>query len=178
MADYVDPIDTIDIVDSSMFDDLIIAPQNTETTRSIGQQLATALNTSQRLFIVAGVMDLTNFIQVPSYQVNLQDGYDEWIDNNKTTHRDIVSKKAKGSFEVKFETLEQFQTFILVMKEYKKQNGSYDCTVFCNNTLTTINVEMFIDFDPANVMPYIGAKDYDAIEITVEQRGNQYVPQN
>lgn len=174
MADDISylPIDDISLVS---IEDLIIAGNNTEEKRSIQEQLSETLTTSQRLFIVAGVMDLTNYIVVPSYQVNLLDGYDEWTDNNKVLHRDIVSKKASGSFQVKFETLEQFQTFMIVMKDYKKQNGAYDCTVFCNNTLSTYNTEMFIDFEAANVMPYIGAKDYDAIEITVEQRSNLYV---
>ena len=133
---------------------------------------------SQPLFIVAGVMDLTNFIVVPSYQVNMLDVYDEWDDNNKVHHRDLTAQKAKGSFQVKFETLEQFQTFMIVMKDYKKQNRAYDCSVFCNNMLSTYNIEMFIDFEAANVMPYIGAKDYDPIDITVEQRTNQYVRPN
>lgn len=156
-------------------DTLIIAGNDTPERRSIAEQLSETLITSQRLFIVAGVMDLTNYIVVPSYQVNLLDGYEEWTDNNKVTHRDTVSQKAKGSFQLKFETLEQFQTFMIVMKDYKKQNGSYDCTVFCNNRLSTYNIEMFIDFEAANVMPFIGAKDYDPIDVTVEQRSNQYV---
>lgn len=134
------------------------------------------LPTSSPLFIVNGTMDLTNFIVVPSYQVNLLDGYEEWTDNNKVTHRDIISKKASGSFSLKFENLDQYQAFLLYMANNKKQNGSYDCTVYFNNTLSSETIEMFIDFEPANVMPYVGVKDYDAIEVTVEQRGNQYVP--
>ena len=169
-----------DISGGSSIDDISLIPphiiiNDPVTKESVESQLHTAMTTSQRLFIVAGVMDLTEHITVPSYKVNLIDGYDEWIDNNKVTHRDIVSKKAQGSFSIKFESLEEFQSFMIIMKDYKKQNGSYDCTVFCNNTLSTINTEMFIDFDAANVMPYIGSKDYDAIELTVTQRGNQYV---
>jgi hypothetical protein len=41
--------------------------------------------------------------------------------------------------------------------------------------LSPYNTEMFIDFDPPNVMPYIGSKDYDPIDINVEERANQYV---
>lgn len=158
---------------------LVILGNDTPERRSISEQLAETLETPQRLFIIAGVMDLTNYIVVPSYQVNLQDVYDEWDDNNKVHHRDLTALKIKGSFQVKFETLEEFQTFMIVMKDYKKSNRSYDCSVFCTNTLNTYStVEMFIDFDPPNVMPYIGAKDYDPIDITVEQRTNMYVPQN
>ena len=155
--------------------DLIIAGDDTPERESIESQVSSALATSQRLFIVAGVMDLTNYIEVPSYKVNLIDGYEEWVDCNKVTHRDTHSRKAQGTFNLRFPTLEEYQTFMVVMKDYKKQNGSYDCSVFCNNYLATINVEMFIDFEPANVMPYIGAKDYDSIDVTVQQRGNQYV---
>lgn len=128
------------------------------------------------LFIVNGTMDLTNLIEVPSYQVNLQDGYEEWTDNNKVTHRDIVSQKAMGTFSIKFETVDQYQAFMIYMANNKKQNGAYDCSVYLNNKLTAINVEMFVDYEAKDVMPFIGVKDYDALEITVEQRGNYYVP--
>ena len=64
---------------------------------------------------------------------------------------------------------------MIVMKDYKKQNGSYDCTVYCNNLLSAYTTEMYIDFDAADVMPFIGAKDYDPINITVEERANQYI---
>ena len=136
------------------------------------------MTTPQRLFIVAGVYDLTEHITVPSYKVNLLDVYEEWTDNNKVTHQDVVAKKAQGSFSVHFETLEEYLTFIATMKEYKKSNRSYDCSVYCNNTLECYNIEMFVDYDPPNVMPFIGAKDYDAIEITVMQRTNQYIRNN
>lgn len=130
---------------------------------------------SSPLFIVNSTMDLTNLIVVPSYKVNLQDGYEEWIDNNKITHRDIVSKKAMGTFSIKFETIDQYQAFMLYMANNKKQNGSYDCSVYLNNMLTSINTEMYIDFEAPDIMPFIGIKDCEAIEITVEQRGNQYI---
>ena len=163
----------VDVLLDPMEDTLITA--DSQTRQSIAQQLNTALNNPSPLFIIAGVLDLTNFIEVPTYKVNLRDGYEEWTDMNKTDHHDINARKAQGTFSVKFETLEQFQTFMIVMKDYKKQNGSYDCSVYCTNILSAINVEMYIDFDPPNVMPYIGSKDYDSIEITVSQRGNQYV---
>lgn len=137
--------------------------------------LIDALPASTPLFIVNGTMDLTTVIEVPSYQVNLTDVYEEWTDNNQVTHRDIIAQKAKGSFEVKFEDVDQYRAFMLYLKNNKKSNGSWDCSVYLNNQLTAINTEMFIDFEAADVMPYIGAKDYDAIEITVEQRGNQYI---
>ena len=155
----------------------VIITDDSSERLSIAQQLNTALNTSSPLFIIAGVLDLTRFIEVPTYRVNLKDGYDEWTDMNKTDHHDINKQKAEGTFSLKFETLEQFQAFLIVMKTYKKQNGSYDCSVYCTNTLSTINAEMYIDFDPANVMPYIGSKDYDSIEVTVNQRTNQYIRQ-
>lgn len=142
---------------------------------SIASDVQAALTTPQRLFIVAGILDLTEYITVPSYKVNLLDGYEEWTDNNKVTHRDTVSQKAQGSFSLKFETLEEYLNFIATMKASKKQNGSYDCTVYCNNTLEAYNIEMFVDFEPPNIMPYIGFKDYDPIEVTVTQRSNQYI---
>jgi hypothetical protein len=137
--------------------------------------LLNALPASSPLFIVNGTMDLTTLIEVPSYQVNLEDVYEEWTDNNQVTHRDTIAKKAKGSFNVRFESVDQYQAFMMYLKNNKKQNASYDCSVYLNNMLEAINTEMFIDFAPENFMPYIGVKEYDSIEVTVEQRGNQYI---
>jgi hypothetical protein len=155
----------------------LLVTDDLSTKESIAQQINTALNNPLPLFIIAGVLDLTQAIEVPTYRVNMKDGYDEWTDMNKVDHHDINKQKAEGTFSVKFQTLEEFQTFLIVMKDYKKSNGAYDCSVYCTNLLTTINAEMYIDFDPPNVMPYIGYKDYDSIEITVNQRTNQYIRQ-
>lgn len=151
-----------------------IVTENPTVRDSIAEQLNTALTTSQPLFIVAGVLDLTNFIEVPTYKVNLLDGYEEWTDMNKVTHHDMNAQKLDGTFSLKFHTIEDFETFMIVMKDYKKQNRSYDCSVYAVNMLRTYNVEMFVDFDPPNIMPYFGVKDTDTIEVTVHQRGNQY----
>lgn len=175
MADELLEEQIVDVLLDPLEDYLLV--EDTPTRQSIAQQLNTALNTPLPLFIIAGVLDLTNFIEVPTYKVNLKDGYDEWTDMNKVDHHDINKQKAEGTFSVKFETLEQFQTFLIVMKDYKKSNGAYDCSVYCTNTLSAINAEMYIDFDPPNIMPYIGVKDYDSIEITVSQRTNQYIRQ-
>lgn len=133
-----------------------------------------ALNTSP-LFILNGTMDITSLIVVPSYRVNLEDVYEEWTDSNKLTHRDITAKKAKGNFEITFQNVDQYQAFMMHLRNNKKQNGSYDCSVYLNNMLEAINTEMYIDFAPENVMPIIGVKEYKHIEVTVEQRGNQYI---
>ena len=156
--------------------DPVVPGGNEQNT--IASQVSSALTTPLPLFIVAGVMDLTEFIEVPSYKVNLVDGYDEWTDNNKVTHRDITHKKAQGSFNLKFFDIEDFLRFIATMKTYKKQNGSYDCSVYCVNELSAINVEMFVDFDPPNIMPHLGVKDCETIDVTVTQRTNQYIPQS
>lgn len=137
--------------------------------------LLDALPASTPLFIVNGTMDLTTLIEVPSYQVNLEDVYEEWTDNNQVTHKDTIARKAKGSFSIRFESPDQYQAFMMYLKNNKKQNASYDCSVYLNNMLEAINTEMFIDFTAPDVMPFIGVKDYDSIEVTVEQRGNQYI---
>ncbi len=144
---------------------------------SVETEIQNALTQPHRLFIINGVLDITENIIVPSYRVNLNDKYDEWKDNNKYTHRDITAKKIEGKFELLFNTEEEYFRFMAVTKESKKSNGSYDCSVYCNNTMEVITCEMYIDFEPINIVPYIGLKkDYEKLTVTVEQRGNQYVP--
>lgn len=135
-----------------------------------------ALTTPLPLYIIAGVLDITSFISVPSYKVNLLDRYEEWTDSNKIVHRDLVAKKIEGTFDLFFSNPEDFYRFMATVKEYKKQNTSIDCTVYCVNAMEAITCEMYMDFEPSDTIPYIGlSKDYEKLTVTVLQRGNQYI---
>lgn len=144
---------------------------------SVETEIQNALTQPHRLYIINGILDITENIVLPRYKVNLIDKFDEWVDNNKITHRDIFAKKVEGNFELLFHTKEEYFRFMAVTKESKKSNGSYDCSVYCNNIMEVITCEMYMDFEVINVVPYIGlTKDYEKLSVDVSQRGNQYVP--
>ena len=156
--------------------DELISEEPLVETNTISGLVQQALTEPHSLFIINTILDITENISVPSYKVNLLDGYDEWTDSNKITHRDITHKKVEGTFDMIFLTQESFLSFLAALKLYKKQNGSYDCSVYCVNHMGVINGEMFIDVEPADILPYLGEyKEYEKLTVTVKQRGNQYI---
>ena len=143
---------------------------------SIAQDVQNALTVPHRLFIINGTLDLTENISVPSYKVNAVYGYEEWTDMNKTIHRDTNSKKVEGTFDMVFQSPEEFLTFLATMKEYRQSNGSYYCSAYCVNDMSVVNADMYVDFEPSDILPYLGEyKEYEKLTVTVKQRGNSYI---
>lgn len=143
---------------------------------SVASDVQNALTEPHSLFIVDGVLDLTGNISVPSYKVNALYGYDEWTDMNKTIHRDANSKRAEGTFDMVFQSPEEFLTFLATMKEYRRSNLTHYCSVYCVNDMEVINAEMYVDYDPSDILPYLGQyKEYEKLTVTIKQRGSTYV---
>lgn len=162
-------------------DPVVLEPNDTFITMnrsntSVSDTVNAALTTPHSLFIVNGTLDLTGNISVPTYKVNLLNKYEEWTDNNKVDHRDIHSKKIEGNFELVFFSPEEYYTLMATLKNGEKSSGAIDCSVYCNNTMEVYNVEMFVDTEPSNIVPYLGQyKEYERLTVEVKQRGAVYV---
>lgn len=124
-----------------------------------------------KLFVINGV-DYTNRITMPTYKVSDMPVYTEWEDSNWTTHRNIHTWKAEGSFTLKFQTKEEFMSFMDQINELRLKDGTVKCSVYLNNKNTTKeNVYLFIDYDVQNTLPYMGGyKDYDGFDVTIKER--------
>lgn len=116
-------------------------------------------------------LDVTSNITVPNYKVSNVRQYESWEDNNSTIHKQLLCRKVKGTFTLKFFTIEDYEYFNNFIEANTKEDGSIPATIYCNDTLTTKEVDLFVEYDQNNVMPFIGFKDYDGFEVTVEERG-------
>ena len=151
--------------------------QATTYSNTLQPYIDAALTTPHRLFIIAGDLDLTENISVPSYKVNLVDKYDEWTDNNKVDHHDIHSRKIEGTFDLVFHAPEEYFALMAALKVHKNSRGAYDCSVYCNNDMAVYTVEMFIETEPADIVPFLGQyKEYEKLTVNVKQRTNLYIP--
>lgn len=124
------------------------------------------------LFKIVGdndMLDLTNFITVPSYKVNNKPLYTEWTDGDLVLHRDIQRYYLEGSFTLLFTNSDDYISFLNYYKE-ALTDGHIQAYVYSNNDHETKLTHVFMDFELADEMPFMGIKDIDGIEVTIKER--------
>lgn len=129
-----------------------------------------------KLFVITDlsgreVLDLTQRIELGTYQVNKQWQYEEWEDSNYTKHKERTCRKGIGSFTLKFFSIDEYREFVTAIENNTRSDGSTQVRVYYNNLMNTDVANMFIDFEPKNDLPSYGVRaDYEGIDITVEER--------
>lgn len=121
------------------------------------------------LFVINGA-DLTSFITVPSYIVNSHDIYEEYSDGNYKFRRKVIRTRITGKFSMKFSDKYDFQQVLAKFKSEKDSEGAITATVYVVNTQEVKTSKFFIDFEAADIMPFLGVKDTDALEVMIEEQ--------
>lgn len=123
-----------------------------------------------RLFKM-GDYDLTERITLPSYKVNGINQYEEWKDADYTLHREITRNQIKGTFTVKFYSVDEYEEFLEALADATQEDGSVEAEVYMHNLRQVRDTYVFLEFDPKNTLPNINmGKDYDGFDITVTER--------
>ena len=123
-----------------------------------------------RLFKM-GDYDLTERITLPSYKVNGINQYEEWKDADYTLHREITRNQIKGTFTVKFYSVDEYEEFLEALADATQEDGSVEAEVYMHNLRQVRSTYVFLEFDPKNTLPNINmGKDYDGFDITVTER--------
>ena len=118
-----------------------------------------------------GVLDITPFIVLGSYQVSNQIEYDTWYDGNRTERRGVKRhNKLKGTFNVKFFDTGDYQTFLSTVKTALSLSDSLEATVYDNKARNTKDTTVYFDFDPPTVEAALGTSENTEITITVTER--------
>ncbi len=117
-----------------------------------------------------GDADFTSFIMVPSYIVNSHDIYEEYSDGNYKFRRKVIRTRITGKFSMKFSDKYSFSQVLAKFKGEKDSEGAITCTVYVVNTQEVKTSKFFIDFEAADIIPFLGVKDTDALEVTIEEQ--------
>lgn len=97
------------------------------------------------LFFKIDTTDLSAYVDVQNYAVNLQDVYGEWEDGNWTTHRVVARTRCSGTFQLGFSSAADFSAFITLLATKKNVNGYYPVTFYVNNVGGTRTCNAFLD---------------------------------
>lgn len=117
-----------------------------------------------------GQADFTSFITVPSYIVNSHDIYEEYSDGNYKFRRKVIRSRITGKFSMKFSSTYDFQQTLAKFQSEKDSEGAITATVYVVNTNEVKTSKFFIEFEAADIMPFLGVKDTDALEVTIEEQ--------
>jgi len=130
--------------------------------------------TSQNLMVLGtgnSSFNVTPYIQVPTYKINDVPLGDSWQDSNWYSHDDIVRYKAKGTCTVWFDDVNTFESFADFIETNKAADGYIKATLYLNKKHTTkANIDIKIDWEPQNDLPFYGRKQHEGYELTIEER--------
>lgn len=94
-----------------------------------------------------GNNDYSGHVIAGTYNVNEYDEYTLWEDANKREHRDVIRTRIEGSFDMFFNSAEDFQTFYQTYKAAADASGLTPITVMNNTTNTLVSINAYIDFE-------------------------------
>ena len=115
------------------------------------------------------MLDLTEHIIVPSYKVNNKPQYVEWSDGDHIMHRDVQRHYLEGTFTLFFNDKDDYTDF-LDFYNGAKVDDYINAYVYGNNDHTVHLTQVYMDFELADEMPFMGVKEIDGIEVTIRER--------
>lgn len=100
------------------------------------------------LFKVGSTDYTASILNDETYKVKKNDEFDVWRDANRVEHRKKVRTRVAGSFNLKFRDEASYTSFLTTLAAEKQAEEYYPCSIYCNNTKTVENVNLFINFEP------------------------------
>lgn len=120
------------------------------------------------LFTLDGT-DYTNNIINGTYDVSQNDVYEEWTDANHVIHQHTMRTRYEGQFTMRFRTLASYEAFVADMAAHKTAGNKYTVTVWANNTLTSKEVEAFMEWHPVPTQKENLVFDYGEFSVSLKE---------
>lgn len=116
------------------------------------------------------VLDLTEWIEVPTWECNSEAVYNDWTDANYMNHRDVVRRRITGSFSVKPPSAAAQVYMIEKIRDNINENTDIiKLRVYINNRHETKAISAFLDFSFKDDLPYAGTGKAEGIDISFEE---------
>lgn len=103
-----------------------------------------------------------------THGVNSYDIYNEWVDGNHQTHRDVYRKKISGALALTFLTETDYVAFV---NAYNRAtvDGLTSLTVWVNNIHQEKEIKAYCMFEPV-LMKNINTKRYATFDFNLEEK--------
>lgn len=78
-----------------------------------------------RVFFKLGTYDLTPYLDINGFDINVVEEYQEWKDGNYRIHREVERSRRQGKIAVGFKTESDYNTFLTNLTSQKDTGGTY-----------------------------------------------------
>lgn len=93
-------------------------------------------------------VDFSDHIIAGTYSVGDESIYTQWQDANGRNHRDEYRKQLKGSFDMFFSTVDEFEIFNNAYKAVRDTSGLTNVLIRNNSTNNLESKDVYLSFSP------------------------------
>lgn len=120
---------------------------------------------------VTKTYNLSTHIPMGTYNVNMLEEYEEWTDSNYDIHRKLLRNRIEGTFDLKFKSIADYETFLDVLTKAKTTTGQnyIEMDAFATNKGASYNKKFYYEFTPKNQLPMMADSKNDAFTVTIKE---------
>lgn len=117
-----------------------------------------------------GNTDYSNRVLSGTYAVQNMELYVSWTDGNYTERRHKTREQMQGTFDMFFETIEEYKAFCNTIRDNKAGDMSVKCVLFDNMSDTEKLCDCFIDFAPTRRRNDMWQDEMEVFEVKVKEK--------
>ena len=124
---------------------------------------------SNIMFAINGT-DYSHRVVGVGYEVQKNDEYNSWTDANGKEHHSAYRTRISGKFQMKFLSMDEYQTFISTLNLAKNSDLTYPIQVWDNKSGSSVSITAFIDFTPTRYRAPNWDDMMEQIEVTIREQ--------
>jgi len=121
------------------------------------------------MFAINGT-DYSHRVVGVGYEVQKNDEYNSWTDANGKEHHSAYRTRISGKFQMKFLSMDEYQTFISTLNLAKNSDLTYPIQVWDNKSGSSVSITAFIDFTPTRYRAPNWDDMMEQIEVTIREQ--------
>ena len=99
--------------------------------------------------VILGRKAFTDNVVGGSYAINSKDVFTSWTDANGITHREVIRQQVTGSFNLAFQTMDEYNDFVSYIQRSFEDDNYLQCEMTVNNTGEDKEFNAYITFTPS-----------------------------
>lgn len=124
---------------------------------------------SNIMFAINGT-DYSHRVVGVGYEVQKNDEYNSWTDANGKEHHSAYRTRISGKFQMKFLSIDEYQTFISTLNLAKNSDLTYPIQIWDNKSGSSVSITAFIDFTPSRYRAPNWDDMMEQIEVTIREQ--------
>ena len=114
--------------------------------------------------------DLTQYIDVKSYNVNRIPVFEDWVDGNHINRRNVIRHRVTGEIKIGFRNNSDVESFLNLLSTNITSGNYYSASVFINNENMLYSGNVFIDGTAVIARDLLNGRVWHEYTIKIEER--------